>query len=98
MQVADPDEQLIRIQQLRTDLRDAFDPLMRCTRVIVLEGPSSVAEHAEAITNAASDANTALWAISQSEPGARARFDELRQEYRFRLGTFIDAARTAMSA
>ena len=31
-QLTDPDEQLVRIQQLRADLRDAFDPLSRCAR------------------------------------------------------------------
>lgn len=70
-QLTDPDEQLNRIQQLRTDLRDAFDPLTRCVRVIVLEGPAPVVEAARAVRQAASDANNALWVVSQgrtSEP------------------------------
>jgi hypothetical protein len=94
-QLTDPDDQLVRIQQLRTDLRNAFDPLMRCARVIVLEGPAPVAEAAEAVRQAASDANTALWMISQGEIGARERFDEANLIFRSQLERFIESARTA---
>jgi hypothetical protein len=40
-QLSHPGQQLAPIQQLRNDLRDAFDPLMRSARVITLEGPAS---------------------------------------------------------
>jgi hypothetical protein len=46
-QLTDPGEQLDRIQRLRADLRDAFDPLSRCARVIALEGPWPFVEAAE---------------------------------------------------
>jgi hypothetical protein len=97
-QLTDPDAQLARIQQLRTDLRNAFDPLMRCVRVTVLEGPASVAEAAEAVQQAASKSNGALWMISQDQPGAREHFDESHRIFRVQLGRFIEAARAAMNA
>ncbi|WP_405908650.1 hypothetical protein OG742_29965 [Streptomyces sp. NBC_00828] len=53
VQLVDPAERLTRIQELRTELRGAFDPLMRCVRVIVLEGPAPAAEAAEALMAAA---------------------------------------------
>jgi hypothetical protein len=96
-QLTDPQAQLARIQELRTELRSAFDPLMRCVRVIVLEGPASVAEAAEGVQKAAADSNRALWIVSRSEPGAREHFDEGHQLYHRQLDRFIEAARTAMS-
>jgi hypothetical protein len=96
-QLTDPDEQLARIQGLRADLRDAFDPLMRCVRVTVLEGPAPVAEAAEAVQRAASESNEALWMISQQEPDARKRFDEAHQNFRLQLERFIKMARSAMN-
>lgn len=39
-QLADPHERLLRLNQLRDKLRDAFDPLTRCARTISLEGPA----------------------------------------------------------
>jgi hypothetical protein len=71
-QLTDPGEQLDRIQRLRADLRGAFDPLSRCARVIILEGPAPVVEAAEAVRQAAADANHFLWEISRAENGARA--------------------------
>ena len=96
-QLTDPDAQLARIDRLRTDLRDAFDPLKRCVRVTILEGPASVVEAAEAIERTASKANGALWMISQNHPDARERFDEAHQAFRRQLDRFIEAARTAMN-
>jgi hypothetical protein len=95
-QLIGSDAQLAGIQQLRIELRDAFDPLMRCARVLVLEGPEPVAEAAEAVKQAASDSNKALWIVSQGEAGARERFDEAHRIFRFQLERFIEAARTAM--
>jgi hypothetical protein len=96
-QPTDPDEQLVRIQQLRADLRDAFDPLSRCARVIILEGPESVVEAAETVKQAASDANHVLWEISRAETGARERFNEAYRIFRVRLSKFIEAAQAAMA-
>ncbi|MFE9098063.1 hypothetical protein [Streptomyces sp. NPDC007264] len=95
-QLTDQDDQMARIEELRTQLRTAFDPLMRCVRVIVLEGPESVAHAARSVLEAASETNSALWRVSQGEPQARERFDEAQERYRHRLEEFIEAARTAV--
>jgi hypothetical protein len=97
-QLTDPGDQLFRIQELRSDLRDAFDPLMRCARTILLEGPAPVAAAAEAVKQAASNANGALWMISQGENGSRERFDKAHEIFRFNLDKFIETARTAMES
>jgi hypothetical protein len=97
-QLADTQEELAGIQELRTALRDAFDPLMRCVRVVVLEGPTPIVEAAEAVQTAAADSNRALWDISRGEPAAREHFDEAHQLFRLRLDRVIEAARAAMSA
>ncbi|HWF82907.1 MAG TPA: hypothetical protein VN695_20200 [Streptosporangiaceae bacterium] len=96
-QVTDPDEQLARIQKLRIDLRDAFDPLMRAGRVVLLEGPPPAAETAKAVSQAASDVNTALWKISLGQDGARDRFDAAHQAFRMEVDKFIESAQTAMT-
>jgi hypothetical protein len=96
-QLTDPGEQLARIQRLRADLRDAFDPLSRCARVIVLEGPAPVVEAAEAVKQAASDANHILWKISQAETGVREHFEEACRTFRVQLIKFIEAAQSAMA-
>jgi hypothetical protein len=95
VQVADPDDQLARVNHLRDELRDAFDPLTRCARTISLEGPASVAEAAEAVRRAASDANGALWMLSQGQEAATERFDAAHRVFRRELERFIEAARTA---
>jgi hypothetical protein len=95
-QVTDPAEQLARINQLRDNLRNAFDPLMRCARTISLEGPAPAAEAADAVRQAASAANTALHQISQAEDGATERFQKAHQTYRLELERFIETARAAM--
>jgi hypothetical protein len=97
-QLADPGEQLTRIQRLRADLRDAFDPLSRCARVIILEGPAAVAEAAEAVKQAASDTNHFLWEISEGQTGARERFDDAYRIFRVHLTKFIEAAQATMAA
>jgi hypothetical protein len=93
-QLTDPDDQLARLDQLRGQLRDAFDPLMRCARTISLEGPGPVAETAEAVRQAAADANGALRMLSQGQDGATERFDKAHQSFRLALNRFIEAART----
>lgn len=95
-QPANADARLARINQLRSDLRDAFDPLQRCARVVVLEGSAPVADAAESVRQAVSDSNAALWMISRGEVGARERFDEAHRFFRARLEEFIEAARIAM--
>ncbi|MFE6482949.1 hypothetical protein ACFVGN_08445 [Streptomyces sp. NPDC057757] len=96
-QLTDSDERLTRVQELRVELRGAFDPLMRCVRVIVLEGPAPAAEAAEAVMGAAAEANSALARVSRGEPGARERFDETHAVFRHRLERFIEEARTIMA-
>ncbi|WP_225851215.1 hypothetical protein [Streptomyces sp. HPF1205] len=95
VQIPDADAQFVRLEQLRGDLRDAFDPLMRCVRVVVLEGPLQVAEAAEALQQAAAAANRAMWRISLREVGARSHFEEAHIHFRLQLERFIEAARAA---
>ncbi|MEU7864400.1 hypothetical protein [Nonomuraea sp. NPDC049141] len=42
MQLTQQDEQLEKIQDLRTALRNAYDPLARCARVVLLQGHGEV--------------------------------------------------------
>ncbi|MFE5812724.1 hypothetical protein [Streptomyces sp. NPDC056479] len=97
VQLARQADRLAGVDELRTQLRNAFDPLMRCVRVIVLEGPDPVAQAAREVLEAASEANSALARVSQDEPQARERFDEAQKRFRNRLEEFIEAARTAVS-
>ncbi|MER5258193.1 MULTISPECIES: hypothetical protein [unclassified Streptomyces] len=97
VQLADQAARLTRIEELRTQLRDVFDPLMRCVRVIVLEGPEAVAQAARGVLEAASEANSALWRVAQEDPQALERFDEAQQRFRDRLDEFIEAAHAAVS-
>ncbi|MFI6334398.1 hypothetical protein [Streptomyces sp. NPDC050535] len=96
-QLTDPPERLTRVQELRVELRGAYDPLMRCVRVLVLEGPAPAAEAAEAVMAAAAQSNSALARISEGEPGARELFEETHAVFRHKLERFIDEARTAMA-
>jgi hypothetical protein len=79
-------------------LRDAFDPLMRSARLVVMDGPDPAAEAAEAVRRAAAETNGALWLVSQGEEGARERFDEAQRRFRTELDCFVAAARTSMDA
>ncbi|MFI7708617.1 hypothetical protein [Nonomuraea sp. NPDC049480] len=97
-QLTRPDEQLKKMEDLRTALRDAYDPLARCTRVVLLEGPEAVAAQAEAVRQAATETNGALWDITQGAPEARSSFDNAHQTYRDRLQSFIETARTTMGS
>jgi hypothetical protein len=93
-QLTDPADQLARIERLRADLRNAYDPLSRCVRVIVLEGPPAVADAAEQLRQATTSANGALSLISQGESDAR--FHDAHRLFRARLEGFIEAARGAI--
>lgn len=95
-QLTDPDDQLARLNQLRQQLRDAFDPLMRCVRTILLEGPAPVADSARAVRDAAAEANSALAMLSLGQDGATERFDQAHRAFRLELERFIEAARTAV--
>jgi hypothetical protein len=95
-QLTDPKEQMARIQKVRVELRDKFDPLMRSTRVVLLEGPAPVADTAEAVKQAVADTNTALWMISRNEPEAHERFDAAHHVFLSKVDEFIESARTAM--
>ncbi|MBB5626359.1 hypothetical protein [Sphaerisporangium krabiense] len=97
IQGMDAAEQAVRIQELRNSLRDAFDPLARCARVVLLEGPATVAEASEAVTQAAADCNSMLWEIAQGQEGARSRFDQAHHRYREVVEWFIRQARAAVS-
>lgn len=97
-QSADPDQQLTRFEELRSELREAYDPLMHSVRVVVLEGPSATAEAAQAVLNAARETNRCLGHITCGDADARARFDEVQGTYLRCLGRFVDEARTAMEA
>ncbi|MFE0146237.1 hypothetical protein ACFWY5_03805 [Nonomuraea sp. NPDC059007] len=98
IQVTQQQEQLVRIQDLRTALRNAYDPLARCARVVLLEGPEVIAERVEAVKRAATDANGALWFIAQEAPEARSRFDNAHQAFRDQLQSFIETARTTIGS
>ncbi|MEU6380424.1 hypothetical protein [Streptomyces sp. NPDC046909] len=97
-QLVDPERRATRVQDLRTELRGAFDPLMRSVRVVVLEGPVGPAESAEAVLRVVADTNRVLWRISRGEPEARAAFDEGHQEFARVLERFVETARAAMKA
>ncbi|CCK30202.1 putative secreted protein [Streptomyces davaonensis JCM 4913] len=97
-QVDDADELLARVQELRVQLRDAYEPLMRTVRVIALEGPAGVAEAAEAVLGAAADTNRTLWHFVLGESGARERFEACHGEFKRLLADFVAAAREAMAA
>lgn len=98
IQVADPDQQLTRFEELRSELREAYDPLMHSVRVVTLEGPPPTAEAAQGVLDAAQQVNRCLWRITCGDADARARFDEIQRAYLRCLGRFVEAARAAMEA
>jgi hypothetical protein len=95
-QIHDGDEQLKRIDDLRTELRAAFGLLQRCLRLILLEGPAPVAREAESLLEAAQQVNRRLYDISQGIDATPERFWAAHEEDRLRLTTFITAARYAV--
>ena len=97
-QITEPGQQQTRFEELRSELREAYDPLMHSVRVVTLEGPSATAEAAQAVLNAARETSGCLWRITCNDADARARFDEVQGAYLRCLGRFVDAARAAMEA
>lgn len=96
VQLAEPEARLARFEELRVELRAAYDPFMRSVRVVVLEGPAPAAEAAETVLQAAATANGALWRIARGQDGARARFDDAQTDFLRRLEQFVETARGAM--
>ncbi|MFD6967672.1 hypothetical protein [Streptomyces sp. NPDC059979] len=97
-QIADPDEQLARFEELRSELREAYDPLMHSVRVVALEGPPATAEAAQGVLDAAQQVNQRLWRITCREADSHARFLEAQEAYLRRLGRFVEEGRAAMEA
>jgi hypothetical protein len=97
-QMSDRDQQMTRFEELRTELREAYDPLMHSVRVVVLEGPSATAEAAQAVLDAARETSRCLWRITRDDADARARFDVVQGSYLRCLGRFVDTARVTMEA
>ncbi|MET7648009.1 hypothetical protein ABZS83_31150 [Streptomyces sp. NPDC005426] len=97
--LAGPDEQLVqRIKELRGELRVAFDPLMRCIRLAILEGPTRVAEAAEALSESVITANRALHPLEEPGEGALAAYGLAEGEFHRRLDKFTASAREALSS
>lgn len=96
-QLTNQDDRLARVEETRIQLRNGFDPLMRCVRVIVLEGPETVAQAARGLQEAAAQANSALWRVAQEKPQAREHFDAMQEQFKDRLDDFIAAAHAAVS-
>ncbi|MEU5334671.1 hypothetical protein AB0G51_15245 [Streptomyces asoensis] len=97
-QIAEPDQRLTRFEELRSELREAYDPLMHSVRVVVLEGPPTTAEAAQAVLDAALNGNRCLWRIICGDSDGHARFNEVQGAYLRCLGQFVEAARAAMEA
>ncbi|MFE6866632.1 hypothetical protein ACFVFS_08740 [Kitasatospora sp. NPDC057692] len=97
-QIPEPAAQLARLEHLRSELREAFDPLTRSVRIVVLEGPPATAEAAQAVLDAAREANRCLWRVTCDGADARAGFEGAQGAYLEALGRFVDAARAATAA
>ncbi|MER7834590.1 hypothetical protein ABTY98_01440 [Streptomyces sp. NPDC096040] len=80
---------------LRAELRSSYDLLLHSVRIVALEGPATAAEAAQAVLEAATRANRALYRHSVGEADARARFDEARQGFTRCLEEFVEVARAA---
>ncbi len=87
-----------RIEELRGELRVAFDPLMRCIRLAILEGPTSVAEAAEALSKSVITANRALHPLERSGEGAQAAYESAEAEFHRQLERFTASAREALTS
>ncbi|MFI6493436.1 hypothetical protein [Streptomyces sp. NPDC050564] len=99
LQITERDQRLTRFEELRSELREAYDPLMHSVRVVVLEGPPATAEAAQAVLNAALNGNRCLWRITCGDDAdAHAHFNEVQAAYLRCLGRFVEAARGAMEA
>ncbi|MER6914624.1 hypothetical protein ABT354_23370 [Streptomyces sp. NPDC000594] len=95
---ATDDQMTQRIGQLRGELRVAFDPLRRCIRLAVLEGPTSVAEAAEALGTSVVAANRALHPLERSDQGAQVVYELAEAEFYRWLEKFTTAAREALAS
>ncbi|MGW2935990.1 hypothetical protein ACWDA7_29955, partial [Streptomyces sp. NPDC001156] len=60
-EISSPDQQLRRLEELRSELREADAPLMHSVRAVVLEGPSATASAGQAVLEAALKVNRRLW-------------------------------------
>jgi hypothetical protein len=98
VQLSEEGAVLARIDELRDELRTAFDPLMRCARIVALEGPPPVAQAAQAVQDAAGEANRALWRFATGDPDARERFFARDRAFQHKLADFNRAAQLVMSA
>jgi hypothetical protein len=97
-QISDPDQQVTRFEELRSELRNAYDPLIHSAHVVVLEGPSATADVAQGLLDEAQKVNRCLWRITCGDEDARARFIDAQTAYLRCLGHFVEAARAAMEA
>ena len=97
VQLSEHDAWLARIQELRNELRTAFDFMMRSCRIVVLEGPQAVAEAARAVQDSTQQANWALWRVALDDEDARERFNAAIEEFGRRLETLIQTAQGAMA-
>ncbi|MGW4576622.1 hypothetical protein [Streptomyces tendae] len=96
--ITDPEQQLARFEELRSELREAYDPLMHSVRVVLLEGPSATAAAAQDVLDTAQKTNRCLWRMTCGDADARERFVELQGTYLRDLGRFVETARAAMEA
>ncbi|OMI88202.1 hypothetical protein BSZ07_19505 [Streptomyces sp. M1013] len=93
------DEHLLQhVERLRGELRTAFDPLMRCIRLVVLEGPTPVAEAADELRQSVITANRALHPLEQSDEGAQPAYELAEAEFHRRLDVFTATARETLSS
>ncbi|MEU8716109.1 hypothetical protein [Streptomyces sp. NPDC048663] len=86
------------LDDLRAELRSAYDLLLHRVRIVALEGPAPAATAAQAVLEAARRANGALYRHSLGEAGARDLFDEARQGFTRCLAEFVEVARAATEA
>ncbi|WP_199829818.1 hypothetical protein [Streptomyces sp. MMG1121] len=94
-----PVEQLVqRIENLRGELRVAFEPLMRSICLAILEGPTREAEAAEALSKSVITANRALHPLEQSDEGVQAAYELAEVEFHRQLERFTASARDALSS
>ncbi|MFM9441936.1 hypothetical protein [Streptomyces acidiscabies] len=92
-----PEGFLTRVEELRVEAREAYDPLMHSVRVISLEGPGQLAELAKAVLTSARRANGCLADVSRDGPESLARFDAAVGAYSDSLAAFVEAARDVMN-
>jgi hypothetical protein len=82
---------------LRPGGKGSLDPLSRWVRVVVLKGPSTVADAAEHLRQATMNTNRMLSLISRGQSDARERFHDAHRLFRAGLEEFIEAARNAIA-